>query len=275
MRHARPKATATRRSRSGYLVGPVELFSIEIHGVSHVFEDRGLGCPEPTDTRHSIPASPPRKGFRPEVGPRVGAAATAETSGGQFRCVNSCVACKARRSASPTRRGPEGTGRSGAAGRPRPRPAAATRGDSNREHGQIADLHRPSSKRTDPFGELKVFAGSSSRALGRAICDQLGMRAGPFGDHGLQRRERLRPGAGERPRPRRLHRAGHRLPGQRQLRRAALLDRRLQARQRHPGHGGHPLSSRTPRETRKTSPGSRSGPGSAPTVSRPPGPTAC
>ncbi|HKI17858.1 MAG TPA: ribose-phosphate pyrophosphokinase-like domain-containing protein, partial [Isosphaeraceae bacterium] len=35
--------------------------------------------------------------------------------------------------------------------------------------------HDDSSKKTDPFGELKVFAGTSSMALGRAICDHLGM----------------------------------------------------------------------------------------------------
>lgn len=33
-----------------------------------------------------------------------------------------------------------------------------------------------SSKKTDPYGELKVFAGSSGRVLGRAICDRLGMK---------------------------------------------------------------------------------------------------
>jgi ribose-phosphate pyrophosphokinase len=32
-----------------------------------------------------------------------------------------------------------------------------------------------SAKKTDPFGELKVFAGTSSLALGRAICEQLGI----------------------------------------------------------------------------------------------------
>ena len=32
-----------------------------------------------------------------------------------------------------------------------------------------------SSKKTDPYGELKVFAGSSSRKLGQAICNRLGM----------------------------------------------------------------------------------------------------
>jgi ribose-phosphate pyrophosphokinase len=32
-----------------------------------------------------------------------------------------------------------------------------------------------SSKKTDPYGELKVFAGSSSRKLGQAICSRLGM----------------------------------------------------------------------------------------------------
>jgi ribose-phosphate pyrophosphokinase len=32
-----------------------------------------------------------------------------------------------------------------------------------------------SSKKTDPYGELKVFAGSSGQALGRAICGRLGM----------------------------------------------------------------------------------------------------
>ncbi len=31
------------------------------------------------------------------------------------------------------------------------------------------------SKKNDPYGELKVFAGSSSRLLGQAICDRLGM----------------------------------------------------------------------------------------------------
>ncbi len=31
------------------------------------------------------------------------------------------------------------------------------------------------SKKSDPYGELKVFAGSSSRRLGKAICDRLGM----------------------------------------------------------------------------------------------------
>ena len=40
-----------------------------------------------------------------------------------------------------------------------------------------------SSKKTDPYGELKVFAGSSSRKLGQAICDRLGHGAGPVGDH--------------------------------------------------------------------------------------------
>ncbi|HEX8201570.1 MAG TPA: ribose-phosphate diphosphokinase, partial [Isosphaeraceae bacterium] len=30
-----------------------------------------------------------------------------------------------------------------------------------------------SSKQTDPFGELKIFAGSASRGLGQAICKQL------------------------------------------------------------------------------------------------------
>ncbi|MFI5454295.1 MAG: ribose-phosphate diphosphokinase [Isosphaerales bacterium] len=35
--------------------------------------------------------------------------------------------------------------------------------------------HDDSSKKTDPFGELKVFVGTSSMALGRAICDHLGM----------------------------------------------------------------------------------------------------
>src|SRR5271168_3815941 len=32
-----------------------------------------------------------------------------------------------------------------------------------------------SSKKTDPYGELKVFAGSSGKGLGRAICDRLEM----------------------------------------------------------------------------------------------------
>ena len=32
-----------------------------------------------------------------------------------------------------------------------------------------------SSKKTDPYGELKVFAGSSGKGLGRAICDRLGI----------------------------------------------------------------------------------------------------
>ena len=32
-----------------------------------------------------------------------------------------------------------------------------------------------SSKKTDPYGELKVFAGSSSRKLGQAICNRLGI----------------------------------------------------------------------------------------------------
>jgi ribose-phosphate pyrophosphokinase len=32
-----------------------------------------------------------------------------------------------------------------------------------------------SSKKTDPYGELKVFAGSSGQQLGRAICNRLGM----------------------------------------------------------------------------------------------------
>ena len=131
-----------------------------------------------------------------------------------------------------------------------------------------------SSKKTDPYGELKVFAGSSSRKLGAGHLQPPGHGAGPVGDDGLQRGERLRPRAGERPRPRRLHRPGHRLPGQRQLRRAALLDRRLQACQRHAGHRGHPVFLRTPRATRRTSRGSRSAPGSAPTASRRPGPTA-
>jgi ribose-phosphate pyrophosphokinase len=31
------------------------------------------------------------------------------------------------------------------------------------------------SKRTDPYGELKVFAGSASKSLGRAICNHLGI----------------------------------------------------------------------------------------------------
>ncbi len=32
-----------------------------------------------------------------------------------------------------------------------------------------------SSKKTDPYGELKIFAGSSGKQLGRAICGRLGM----------------------------------------------------------------------------------------------------
>ena len=32
-----------------------------------------------------------------------------------------------------------------------------------------------SSKKTDPYGELKIFAGSSGKQLGRAICARLGM----------------------------------------------------------------------------------------------------
>ena len=32
-----------------------------------------------------------------------------------------------------------------------------------------------SSKKTDPYGELKVFAGSSGQHLGRAILNRLGM----------------------------------------------------------------------------------------------------
>ncbi|MGE3821232.1 MAG: ribose-phosphate diphosphokinase [Isosphaeraceae bacterium] len=32
-----------------------------------------------------------------------------------------------------------------------------------------------SSKSTDPFGELKIFAGRASQALGKAICEQLGI----------------------------------------------------------------------------------------------------
>ena len=32
-----------------------------------------------------------------------------------------------------------------------------------------------SSKKTDPFGELKIFAGSAGQALGRSICSHLGM----------------------------------------------------------------------------------------------------
>ena len=32
-----------------------------------------------------------------------------------------------------------------------------------------------SSKQTDPFGELKIFSGSASHSLGRAICEQIGI----------------------------------------------------------------------------------------------------
>lgn len=31
------------------------------------------------------------------------------------------------------------------------------------------------SKRTDPYGELKIFAGSASSSLGQAICNHLGV----------------------------------------------------------------------------------------------------
>src|ERR1700733_542553 len=36
-------------------------------------------------------------------------------------------------------------------------------------------LYDDASKKTDPYGELKVFAGSSGKGLGRAICDRLEM----------------------------------------------------------------------------------------------------
>ena len=35
-----------------------------------------------------------------------------------------------------------------------------------------------SSKRTDPYGEMKIFAGSASKSLGRAICSHLGVELG-------------------------------------------------------------------------------------------------
>jgi ribose-phosphate pyrophosphokinase len=34
-----------------------------------------------------------------------------------------------------------------------------------------------SSKKTDPYGELKIFAGTSGKSLGNAICEMLGMHA--------------------------------------------------------------------------------------------------
>ena len=55
-----------------------------------------------------------------------------------------------------------------------------------------------SSKKTDPYGELKVFAGSSGQTLGEAICDHLRMELAQLGDARLQRGQRLRPRAGER-----------------------------------------------------------------------------
>ena len=36
-------------------------------------------------------------------------------------------------------------------------------------------LEEQSSKKTDPYGELKVFAGSASKGLGKSICDHLGI----------------------------------------------------------------------------------------------------
>jgi ribose-phosphate pyrophosphokinase len=39
----------------------------------------------------------------------------------------------------------------------------------------VASHASASSKQTDPFGELKIFAGRASQGLGRAICSQLGI----------------------------------------------------------------------------------------------------
>ena len=117
------------------------------------------------------------------------------------------------------------------------------------------------SKKTDPYGELKVFAGSSGKGLGRAICDRLEIELAHLRDARFQRGQRFRPRARKRTRARRLHRAGDRLPGQRQLRRAALLDRCVQTRQRDAGHGGHPLfflcQGRQERRAAGLDPGSR------------------
>src|SRR4051794_16259603 len=50
--------------------------------------------------------------------------------------------------------------------------ARASRGWAARP-GMDTSLVCTSSKQTDPFGELKIFAGSASRALGQAICARL------------------------------------------------------------------------------------------------------
>ena len=118
-----------------------------------------------------------------------------------------------------------------------------------------------SSKKTDPYGEMKIFAGSSGRDAGEGHLRVPGMRAGAVGDPCIQRGQRLRPRAGERARPRRLRRPGIGLSGQRQLRRAALLDRRIQARQRDASDGGHPVfllrQGRQERRAAGLDPGSR------------------
>ena len=118
---------------------------------------------------------------------------------------------------------------------------ASADGATDRGHGQIADLLRRLVQEDRPLRRAEGLRRQLEPAARAGDLQPPRHRAGAVGDACLQRGQRLRPRPGERPRPRRLHRPGDRLPGQRQLHGAALLDRRLQARQRDAGHGGHPL----------------------------------
>ena len=111
------------------------------------------------------------------------------------------------------------------------KPAVGGGGRSSR--GQL-----PSTLMDDEF---LLFAGSASQRLGRSIAEYLDCPLGASETLPLLRGQPLRPGAGERARPRRLPRAGHGLPGQRQLHGAAVLDRRPQAGQRRVGDRRHPV----------------------------------
>ncbi len=94
----------------------------------------------------------------------------------------------------------------------------------------------PWRRRDEPGGAVGL------RRLGEPAADERSLRGPrrpgqPRRDAALLRRQPLRPGTRERPRPQRLPRAVDGLPHERQLHGAALLDRRLQARQRRVGDG--------------------------------------
>ena len=131
--------------------------------------------------------------------------------------------------------------------------------DHPRGHGQIADFPDDASKKTDPRRIKEVFAGSSGKGLARAICDRLEDRGAARPQETHVSSEGACSSASSktvRGRDFDLHRSGNGLPGQRQFRRAAILDRCIQTRpwQNSKSRPSFPIFS-VPRKTRKTGKG--------------------